>query len=105
LLLIAVFGFSNLGAAEIYCQSGSFICFDLMLNAEKRPTRQWAAWTRQEEESFFTALRQVGKACNCWNVIWINSFSILFHFLTIVSFHCRTLRKLLTMFKVKTRIR
>ncbi|XP_044508916.1 TSL-kinase interacting protein 1 isoform X2 [Mangifera indica] len=23
--------------------------------------RQWAAWTRQEEESFFTALRQVGK--------------------------------------------
>ncbi|KAJ4849213.1 hypothetical protein Tsubulata_038958 [Turnera subulata] len=29
---------------------------------EKRPTRQWAAWTRQEEESFFTALRQVGKA-------------------------------------------
>lgn len=27
----------------------------------KRPTRQWAAWTRQEEESFFTALRQVGK--------------------------------------------
>ncbi|XP_024443873.1 TSL-kinase interacting protein 1 isoform X2 [Populus trichocarpa] len=28
---------------------------------EKRPTRQWAAWTRQEEESFFTALRQVGK--------------------------------------------
>ncbi|KNA22480.1 hypothetical protein SOVF_033850 isoform A [Spinacia oleracea] len=28
---------------------------------EKRPTRQWAAWTREEEESFFTALRQVGK--------------------------------------------
>ncbi|GAB2272317.1 TSL-kinase interacting protein [Dionaea muscipula] len=27
----------------------------------KRPTRQWAAWTRIEEESFFTALRQVGK--------------------------------------------
>ncbi|XP_034693729.1 TSL-kinase interacting protein 1 isoform X1 [Vitis riparia] len=27
----------------------------------KRQTRQWAAWTRQEEESFFTALRQVGK--------------------------------------------
>ncbi|KAG7960413.1 hypothetical protein I3843_10G121600 [Carya illinoinensis] len=30
-------------------------------NPAKRPTRQWAAWTRQEEESFFTALRQVGK--------------------------------------------
>ncbi|KAH9610896.1 hypothetical protein KSS87_015039 [Heliosperma pusillum] len=30
----------------------------------KRPTRQWAAWTREEEESFFTALRQVGKASN-----------------------------------------
>ncbi|CAA7409196.1 unnamed protein product [Spirodela intermedia] len=27
----------------------------------KKPTRQWAAWTRQEEESFFNALRQVGK--------------------------------------------
>lgn len=27
----------------------------------KRQTRQWAAWTRQEEESFFNALRQVGK--------------------------------------------
>ncbi|CAO2824292.1 unnamed protein product, partial [Amaranthus hypochondriacus] len=28
---------------------------------EKRQTRQWAAWTREEEECFFTALRQVGK--------------------------------------------
>ena len=28
---------------------------------EKKATRQWAAWTRQEEESFFNALRQVGK--------------------------------------------
>ncbi|XP_044362760.1 TSL-kinase interacting protein 1 isoform X2 [Triticum aestivum] len=27
----------------------------------KKATRQWAAWTRQEEESFFNALRQVGK--------------------------------------------
>ncbi|KAH7658935.1 SANT/Myb domain-containing protein, partial [Dioscorea alata] len=27
----------------------------------KRQTRQWAAWTRQEEENFFNALRQVGK--------------------------------------------
>ncbi|GMP80898.1 hypothetical protein CsSME_00035826 [Camellia sinensis var. sinensis] len=31
-------------------------------SAEKKQTLQWAAWTRQEEESFFTALRQVGKA-------------------------------------------
>lgn len=31
------------------------------LQPAKRPTRQWAAWTREEEESFFTALRQVGK--------------------------------------------
>ncbi|KAI8014001.1 TSL-kinase interacting protein 1 [Camellia lanceoleosa] len=30
-------------------------------SAAKKQTRQWAAWTRQEEESFFTALRQVGK--------------------------------------------
>ncbi|KAL0844409.1 hypothetical protein Bca101_017655 [Brassica carinata] len=29
--------------------------------AAKKPTRQWAAWTHQEEECFFTALRQVGK--------------------------------------------
>ncbi|PIA53341.1 hypothetical protein AQUCO_00900130v1 [Aquilegia coerulea] len=27
----------------------------------KKQTRQWAAWTRQEEECFFNALRQVGK--------------------------------------------
>ncbi|XP_047316526.1 TSL-kinase interacting protein 1-like isoform X2 [Impatiens glandulifera] len=27
----------------------------------KKKTRQWAAWTRQEEERFFTALRQFGK--------------------------------------------
>ncbi|XP_047335012.1 TSL-kinase interacting protein 1-like [Impatiens glandulifera] len=27
----------------------------------KKKTRQWAAWTRQEEERYFTALRQVGK--------------------------------------------
>ncbi|XP_024187316.1 TSL-kinase interacting protein 1 isoform X1 [Rosa chinensis] len=27
----------------------------------KKPTRQWAAWTHQEEQSFFAALRQVGK--------------------------------------------
>ncbi|XP_057463692.1 TSL-kinase interacting protein 1 isoform X1 [Actinidia eriantha] len=32
-----------------------------VFNAAKKQTRQWAAWTRQEEESFFTALRQVGK--------------------------------------------
>ena len=36
------------------------IC-SLLVHAAKRPTRQWAAWTREEEESFFTALRQVGK--------------------------------------------
>ncbi|KAM0866562.1 hypothetical protein ACQ4PT_042583 [Festuca glaucescens] len=28
---------------------------------EKKTPRKWAAWTRQEEESFFNALRQVGK--------------------------------------------
>ncbi|KAI3520268.1 hypothetical protein L1887_09579 [Cichorium endivia] len=27
----------------------------------KKQTRQWAAWTRQEQESFFNALRQFGK--------------------------------------------
>ncbi|CAF1868016.1 unnamed protein product [Brassica rapa] len=29
--------------------------------AAKKPTRKWAAWTHQEEECFFTALRHVGK--------------------------------------------
>lgn len=33
----------------------------ILQQSAKRPTRQWAAWTREEEESFFTALRQVGK--------------------------------------------
>ncbi|KAK3022061.1 hypothetical protein RJ639_047329 [Escallonia herrerae] len=33
-----------------------------LINAAKKQTRQWAAWTREEEESFFNALRQVGKA-------------------------------------------
>ncbi|KAG8648553.1 TSL-kinase interacting protein 1 isoform X3 [Manihot esculenta] len=34
---------------------------DKLQQPVKKPTRQWAAWTREEEESFFTALRQVGK--------------------------------------------
>ncbi|CAL5395082.1 unnamed protein product [Camellia sinensis] len=33
-------------------------------SAAKKQTLQWAAWTRQKEESFFTALRQVGKGGN-----------------------------------------
>ncbi|XP_060201493.1 TSL-kinase interacting protein 1 isoform X1 [Lycium barbarum] len=33
----------------------------MLLQPAKKQTRQWAAWTRQEEESFFSALRQVGK--------------------------------------------
>jgi hypothetical protein len=48
-----------------------------MPNAKSAPgTRQWAAWTRQEEENFFNALRQVGKVrglcCNLhisWRLI------------------------------------
>ncbi|KAG8074218.1 hypothetical protein GUJ93_ZPchr0006g42517 [Zizania palustris] len=34
---------------------------DLNQKAARKPTRQWAAWTRQEEQNFFNALRQVGK--------------------------------------------
>lgn len=44
--------------------TASFQNHDVQLpvhNVAKKQTRQWAAWTRQEEESFFTALRQVGK--------------------------------------------
>lgn len=36
----------------------------LAISTEKpgqKRTRQWAAWTRQEQENFFSALRQVGK--------------------------------------------
>ncbi|KAK4348496.1 hypothetical protein RND71_031251 [Anisodus tanguticus] len=33
----------------------------MLLQPAKKQTRQWAAWTRQEEERFFSALRQVGK--------------------------------------------
>ncbi|CAD6202851.1 unnamed protein product [Miscanthus lutarioriparius] len=33
----------------------------LSCGAAKKQTRQWAAWTHQEEENFFNALRQVGK--------------------------------------------
>ncbi|GMP50367.1 hypothetical protein CsSME_00017013 [Camellia sinensis var. sinensis] len=34
-------------------------------SAAKKQTRQWAAWTRQEEESFFTALRQNFEKITC----------------------------------------
>jgi hypothetical protein len=56
---------------------------------EKKTPRKWAAWTRQEEESFFNALRQVGKvrlylldAMLLWQ-IWqmANIFSLFFVFL------------------------
>ncbi|XP_068646028.1 TSL-kinase interacting protein 1-like isoform X2 [Aristolochia californica] len=33
----------------------------IIQNPVKKQTRQWAAWTRQEEENFFNALRLVGK--------------------------------------------
>jgi hypothetical protein len=40
-----------------------------MPNAKSAPgTRQWAAWTRQEEENFFNALRQVGKVRGIFSV-------------------------------------
>lgn len=32
-----------------------------LIHVAKKQTRQWAAWTHQEEENFFNALRQVGK--------------------------------------------
>jgi hypothetical protein len=77
--------FVNLGAAGTYHDLGVVVLsviVNIMLNAEKRPTRQWAAWTHQEEESFFNALRQVGKACYYWNVLWIKKISVLFYSLS-----------------------
>ena len=50
--------------------------------AAKKPTRQWAAWTHQEEESFFTALRQVGKV-SPFEVEWV--LASLFFFWLYVS--------------------
>ncbi|PKI65131.1 hypothetical protein CRG98_014445 [Punica granatum] len=38
---------------------------DVVQQPAKRPTRQWAAWTREEEESFFTALRQNFEKITC----------------------------------------
>ncbi|KAI4364254.1 hypothetical protein MLD38_020371 [Melastoma candidum] len=52
----------NLGVENADLSTAAFI--DDHVQAQlpvKKPTRQWAAWTRQEEESFFSALRQVGK--------------------------------------------
>ncbi|KAL3528435.1 hypothetical protein ACH5RR_007757 [Cinchona calisaya] len=43
------------------CSTKSFQDHTASVRPVKRPTRQWAAWTHQEEESFFSALRQVGK--------------------------------------------
>ncbi|XP_078428592.1 TSL-kinase interacting protein 1 [Wolffia australiana] len=58
----------NLPSDNNSCKSGEGIdstlasaAADVPQKAVKKPTRQWAAWTRQEEESFFNALRQVGK--------------------------------------------
>ncbi|XP_031255601.1 TSL-kinase interacting protein 1 isoform X1 [Pistacia vera] len=43
--------------------AGPVVASSTLKNAmlQQSAKRQWAAWTRQEEESFFTALRQVGK--------------------------------------------
>lgn len=65
--------------------------------AVKRPTRQWAAWTREEEESFFTALRQVGKAIYCRHIliyhcflfcISISQYSIVPYFVCLLLIFC-----------------
>lgn len=48
--------------------------------AAKKPTRQWAAWTHQEEESFFNALRQVGKVLYYYQLLELNGFSLCFLF-------------------------
>nr|GMC79643.1 TSL-kinase interacting protein 1-like isoform X1 [Ipomoea batatas] len=42
-------------------QLASFEEHSALQQPVKRQTRKWAAWTREEEESFFSALRHVGK--------------------------------------------
>lgn len=58
-----------------------FVSFEV---AAKKPTRQWAAWTHQEEESFFTALRQVGKVSD-YLLLKLNELASFFALLLCVS--------------------
>ncbi|PKA47931.1 TSL-kinase interacting protein 1 [Apostasia shenzhenica] len=52
-------------SSPIYDTNNSFQMPSSMAMDDRKPgpkrTRQWAAWTRQEQENFFNALRQVGK--------------------------------------------
>lgn len=80
----------------------------IIWSAAKKPTRQWAAWTHQEEESFFTALRQVGKV---YQFLKLNAFASSFYLCCYVCEcslcvgFCRILRRLLLVSKAKTRTR
>lgn len=49
-----------------------------LLYAVKKQPRQWAAWTRQEEESFFNALRLVGKVFSQVCTLFIGFFSTFY---------------------------
>ncbi|KAM7264072.1 hypothetical protein ACFE04_001755 [Oxalis oulophora] len=46
------------GDLRITLSAPNVIPQQLTVKEKKKPTRRWAAWTRQEEESFFAALRQ-----------------------------------------------
>ena len=74
----------------------------------KKPTRQWAAWTRQEEESFFVALRQVGKANKLLDFYLIHLERMFFPPMDSdsgIPFSRRILRKSHHVSRAKTRIR
>ncbi|KAG0483913.1 hypothetical protein HPP92_011997 [Vanilla planifolia] len=55
-----IIGTSLMYDGEYHFRSSASVAISSQKSGQKR-TRQWAAWTRQEQENFFSALRQVGK--------------------------------------------
>ncbi|KAK6943851.1 hypothetical protein RJ641_024953 [Dillenia turbinata] len=69
--IVCILSFDDLDFLVEKCSTTLPLTTMLILDAAKKQTRQWAAWTHQEEHSFFTALRQVGKACSLDGCVYI----------------------------------
>uniref|UniRef100_A0A0D9VZJ4 Uncharacterized protein n=1 Tax=Leersia perrieri TaxID=77586 RepID=A0A0D9VZJ4_9ORYZ len=61
LLLGSFTAFAILSSAHRYSSPSPTSGGGTRSASAEKPTRRWAAWTRQEEQSFFNALRQEGK--------------------------------------------
>lgn len=107
LMFISIISCCSFWKTVPLCKLKCLCLIDLkMPNAVKKPTRQWAAWTRQEEESFFTALRQVGKACFIYFRIGFGmGILTLWWNLTKLFVGFRILKRSRVVCKVKTRTR